>query len=61
MGWRGAVTAGRCAQVIGPEPAARLVLGGDTPAVGGFVGIAVPDELIVALETSFCEPVTRAT
>ena len=41
--------------MIGPESAARLVLGGDTLAVGGFVGIAVPEELIVALETCFCE------
>ena len=49
------MTAGRRTKVIGPEAAARLILDGDTLAVGGFVGIAVPEELVMALETRFRE------
>jgi acyl CoA:acetate/3-ketoacid CoA transferase len=40
-------------KVITPEAAAQLVLDGDTVAVGGFVGIAVPEELLIALEEGF--------
>ena len=43
----------RRTKVITPEAAARLILDGDTLAVGGFVGIAVPEELLVALENRF--------
>jgi propionate CoA-transferase len=50
-----AVTAGRRTKVITPEAAARLIVDGDTLAVGGFVGIAVPEELVVALATRFRE------
>jgi len=45
----------RRTKVMTPDSAARLVLDGDTLAVGGFVGIAVPEELIVALEKRFRE------
>ena len=47
------MTAGRRTKVITPEAAAQLILDGDTLAVGGFVGIAVPEELVMALETRF--------
>jgi propionate CoA-transferase len=49
------LTAGRRTKVITPEAAARLILDGDTVAVGGFVGVAVPEELVVALEGLFGE------
>ena len=49
------MTAGRRTKVIGPEAAARLILDGDTLAVGGFVGLAVPEELLIALAKRFCE------
>ena len=49
------MTAGRRTKVITPEAAARLIVDGDTLAVGGFVGIAVPEELVVALATRFRE------
>jgi len=55
IGYRDAVTAGRRTKVISPEAAARLILDGDTMAVGGFVGIAVPEELILALAKRFHE------
>ena len=45
----------RRTKVITPEAAAGLILDGDTLAVGGFVGIAVPEELLIALETRFRE------
>jgi propionate CoA-transferase len=49
------VTAGRRTKVLTPEAAARLILDGDTLAVGGFVGLAVPEELLIALAKRFCE------
>lgn len=49
------MTAGRRTKVITPEAAARLILDGDTLAVGGFVGIAVPEELVIALAKRFRE------
>jgi propionate CoA-transferase len=55
------VTAGQRTKVIGAEAAARLILDGDTLAVGGFVGIAVPEELVMALETRFRDTAARAT
>jgi propionate CoA-transferase len=38
-----------------PQAAAALVADGDTLATGGFVGIGVPEELLVALEARFVE------
>ena len=49
------MTAGRRTKVIGAEAAARLILDGDTLAVGGFVAIAVPEELLIALGNRFRE------
>ena len=49
------MSAARRTKVITPEAAARLILDGDTLAVGGFVGIAVPEELLIALEKRFRE------
>ena len=46
---------GRRARVITPEAAVELVVDGDTLAVGGFVGISVPEELLIALEKRFGE------
>ena len=42
-------------KVITPEAAARLIVDHDTLAVGGFVGIGVPDELLMALAKRFRE------
>jgi propionate CoA-transferase len=44
---------GGTTKVISAEAAVQLLLDGDTLAVGGFVGIAVPEELLIALETGF--------
>ena len=49
------MTAGLRTKVITPNAAARLILDGDTLAVGGFVGIAVPERLLVALAERFDE------
>jgi propionate CoA-transferase len=49
------VTAGLRTKVITPDAAVRLVLDGDTMAVGGFVGMAVPEELLMALARRFAE------
>ncbi|MEP6463807.1 MAG: CoA-transferase [Frankiaceae bacterium] len=40
--------------------AARVVLDGDTVAVGGFVGVGVPEELLAAVETRFLRSGTPA-
>ena len=47
--------AGRRTKVITSEAAAELIVDGDTLAVGGFVGISVPEELLIALEKRFGE------
>ena len=49
------MTCGRRTKVITPEAAAQLVLDGDTLAIGGFVGLAVPEELLMALANRFEE------
>jgi acyl CoA:acetate/3-ketoacid CoA transferase len=36
-------------KVISAEAAARVIVNGDTVATGGFVGIGVPEELLIAL------------
>ena len=43
----------RRTKVIDPEEAAQLILDGDTLAIGGFVGIAVPEALLIALAERF--------
>jgi propionate CoA-transferase len=40
-------------KLISPDTAAGLVRDGDTLAVGGFVGLGVPEQLLVALEQRF--------
>ncbi len=40
-------------KAIAPDAAAELVLDGDTVACGGFVGIGVAEELLLALERRF--------
>jgi len=49
------VIGGRRTKVITPEAAAELIVDSDTLAVGGFVGISVPEELLIALEKRFGE------
>ena len=49
------MTAGLRTKVITPDAAVRLILDGDTMAVGGFVGMAVPEELLMALARRFAE------
>jgi propionate CoA-transferase len=40
-------------KIISPQDAARSIVDGDTLAVGGFVGIAVPEALLIALAERF--------
>jgi acyl CoA:acetate/3-ketoacid CoA transferase len=47
---------GRRTKVITSEAAAQLVLDGDTLAIGGFVGLAVPEELLIGLANRFTKP-----
>ena len=49
------MTDGGRTKVIKPEVAADLIVDGDTLAVGGFVGISVPEELLIALAKRFGE------
>jgi propionate CoA-transferase len=42
-------------RIIGAEEAVRLILDGDTLAIGGFVGIAVPEALLIALADRYEE------
>ncbi|MGO9889958.1 MAG: acyl CoA:acetate/3-ketoacid CoA transferase [Solirubrobacteraceae bacterium] len=48
-------TVARRTKIIPPEAAARLIVDGDTLAIGGFVGIGVPEALINALAERFGE------
>lgn len=41
-------------KIMSAKEASMLVKGGDTIAVGGFVGCNHPEELTVALENSSC-------
>ena len=49
------MTAGQRTKVISADAAVQLVLDRDTVAVGGFVGLAVPEELLVALANRFVQ------
>ena len=40
-------------KLITPAEAARLLLDGDTLAIGGFVGMSVPEDLLIALQERF--------
>jgi len=42
-------------KIVSPAEAAALIKDGDTLTTSGFVGIGVPDELLVAVETRFLE------
>ncbi len=42
-------------KVIGADAAVRVILDGDTVVVGGFVGVAVPEELAAAVERRFLD------
>jgi propionate CoA-transferase len=45
----------RATKVMTPDAAVGLIFDGDTLAVGGFVGVAVPEELLIALGRRFDE------
>jgi propionate CoA-transferase len=40
-------------KIMSPDDAVAVIQDGDTVAISGFVGIGVPDELIIALERRF--------
>src|SRR5512144_2568668 len=42
-------------KVISADAAVRVILDGDTVAVGGFVGVGVPEELAAAVERRFLD------
>jgi propionate CoA-transferase len=42
-------------KVISADAAVRVILDGDTLAIGGFVGVAVPEELAAAVERRFLD------
>jgi propionate CoA-transferase len=44
---------GKRTKIISPEEAAGLIFDGDTLAIGGFVGLAVPEALLIALAERF--------
>ena len=43
----------RRTRIMAAEEAAQLIFDGDTVAIGGFVGIAVPEALLIALANRF--------
>ncbi|MGO9959693.1 MAG: acyl CoA:acetate/3-ketoacid CoA transferase [Solirubrobacteraceae bacterium] len=49
------VGSGRRRKHITSEEAVRLILDGDTLAVGGFVGISVPEQLLISLQERFAQ------
>ncbi|HYB26541.1 MAG TPA: malonate decarboxylase subunit alpha [Solirubrobacteraceae bacterium] len=44
-----------CTKLMTPDEAAQLIFDGDTVAAGGFVGIGVPEALLIALAERFDE------
>ena len=50
---RGRVASGRHTKLLDAGEAAQLISDGDTLAIGGFVGMAVPEQLLIALADRF--------
>lgn len=48
-------------KVVSAQDAVRLIHPGDTVAVGGFVGTAFPESVVMALEAAFLEGTAEAT